>query len=157
MITAYLCIFIAALFFASQFVFSKLFQCHSDGSTQAHLRMGLMQSVWVLLIFWVGRGFAVAGTPQAAGYALCYTVANIACSLASILAVSMGKLVTCPMCWAVMPQTPVRQKKTLPTVKSGYCSCRCAWWCFSATVLSVCSQMLTPNPLSAYPAAIFWC
>ena len=94
MITAYLCIFIAALFFASQFVFSKLFQCHSDGSTQANLWMVLMQSVWVLLIFWAGRGFAVAGTPQAVGYALCYTVANIACSLASILAVSMGKLVT---------------------------------------------------------------
>lgn len=94
MIAAYLCIFVAALFFASQFVFSKLFQCHSDGSTQANLWMVLMQSVWVLLIFWAGRGFAVAGTPQAAGYALCYTLASIVCSLASILAVSMGKLVT---------------------------------------------------------------
>lgn len=94
MTTAYLYIFIAALFFAAQFVFSKLFQCHSDGSMQANLWMVLMRAVWVLAIFWVGGGFALSGTPQAIGYALWYTVASIICSLATILAVSMGKLVT---------------------------------------------------------------
>ena len=94
MAAAYLWILVAAAFFACQFVFSKLYQCRTDGSLQANLWMVELQGIWMLLIFFPVNRFALTATPQAAGYALAYALSSICCTVASIWAVSMGKLVT---------------------------------------------------------------
>ena len=93
MASAYLWIFVAALFFSSQFVFSKLFQQRSDGSMQANLWMVLLHSVWVLALFGLG-GFSSAPSWQAILFALCFGISDVACTVASVAAYSRGKLVT---------------------------------------------------------------
>lgn len=94
MTSAYLWIFVAAVFFSCQFIFSKLYQRRSDGSLQANLWMVELQGAWIFLIFSVANGFVLKATPQAAVYALFYALSSILSTLASIWAVSMGKLVT---------------------------------------------------------------
>ncbi len=94
MALAYLCIFVAAAFFAAQFIFSKLYQRNSDGSILANMWMSILQGVWILLLFFTANGFRVTATPAAAAYALLYAFSSICCSLASIKAVSMGKIAT---------------------------------------------------------------
>lgn len=94
MTIAYLSIFIAALFFSLQFLFSKMYQKNSDSSLLANLWWVEMYGVWVLLIFFTANRFTLTGTPQAAVYALFYAVSSIGCMLASVLAVSLGKIAT---------------------------------------------------------------
>ncbi|GEM_PF-3757878 len=97
MATAYLWVFIAAAFFSAQFVFSKQFQLHSDGSVAASIWSVELQAIWVLLIFGVINRFQINATPQAFGIALAYTGSNIICSIATIMAISRGKMVTVTM------------------------------------------------------------
>lgn len=91
---AYGQILLSAVLFSAQFIFSKLYQRKSDGSLAAHVWMVVLQGAWIWLLFFAANGFALRVTPPAALFALAYAAGGLCNTVASIRAVSMGKLVT---------------------------------------------------------------
>lgn len=91
---AYICIFVAALLFSLQFIFTKLYQSRSDSTLTPSLWQVVVSGLWVLLIFFPVNGFALHTSTVSIWYALFYALSGVVCTLASFFAMSLGKVAT---------------------------------------------------------------
>lgn len=82
----------AGLLFSVQYLFSKCYQLHADNAFKPAIWQVVLESLWLLLLFFPANGFQLHWSAVSLLYAGLYAVCMILCSLASFHAMRLGKV-----------------------------------------------------------------